>query len=253
MLSGAAALMPTAVLRAIDRVRARRFVARVTPLHERFAAERGRAVLHGPFAGLVYPQGMEQTPKLAGTYEREIHAAVEELIALQPAVVVNVGCGEGYYANGLALRLPAARIDAHDLDDGERARCAAVAGCNGVEDRVAILGLCDVDRLRTLPRHGVALFLDCEGAELELLRPDLVPAMARWPILVELHDFGEVSASEEIPRRFAATHDVRRIAPCARTGSEARELSSWPADDRRLALDEYRPPGKTSWAWMVPR
>ncbi len=248
-----ATLAPAPLLRAVDRVRARRFLARVTPLNERFARDHGRTVLRGPFAGLEYVPDVTQAAKLAGAYELELHDAVEQLVAAAPSVVVNVGCGEGYYAVGLARRLPEATVRAHDLDDDERARCGAMAQRNGVADRVDLRGLCDLDGLRALPQDGVALVLDCEGAEVDLLRPDLVPAMAHWPVLVELHDFGGVAASEIVPERFAATHDVHRLQPVPRRGDEAPELASWDAADRVAVLDEHRPPGLTSWAWMVPR
>lgn len=248
-----AALAPDGLLRAVDRVRARRFLARVTPLNDRFAAEHGRTVLHGPFAGLEYGEDVTQAAKLAGVYERELHGAVEELVAAAPGVVVNVGCGEGYYAVGLARRLPQSAVLAHDLNPDERSRCADLARRNGVADRVDVRGLCDVDALNALPADGVALVLDCEGAELDLLRPDLVPAMASWPVLVELHDFDGLEASTTIPARFARTHEVVRLEPEPRRGDEAPEFARWDRDDAVAVLDEHRPHGLTSWAWMRPR
>lgn len=49
-------------------------------------------------------------PNLVGSYESELHLQIEQLILERPQVVIDVGCAEGYYAVGLAQRLPDATI-----------------------------------------------------------------------------------------------------------------------------------------------
>jgi hypothetical protein len=44
-------------------------------------------------------------PKFLGTYERELYSVIERAIELAPRYVLNIGCAEGFYAVGLALRL----------------------------------------------------------------------------------------------------------------------------------------------------
>src|SRR5512144_3136677 len=56
----------------------------------------GSAVVTGPFAGLTYPDsGITEVdlfaPKLLGIFERELHPAVEQLIAAEPPQIVNIG------------------------------------------------------------------------------------------------------------------------------------------------------------------
>ncbi len=75
-------------------------------------ARRGWEVAGGPFASMQYvPDAFSVaiTARLVGCYEAELHNTIEEVIARRPPLVVNVGCAEGYYAVGLARRLPASR------------------------------------------------------------------------------------------------------------------------------------------------
>ena len=70
-------------------------------------------VAAGPFAGMRYaglPSGSTAGPKLLGSYESEIAAWIEGLCGARLDTIVDVGCAEGYYAVGMAMRCPAARV-----------------------------------------------------------------------------------------------------------------------------------------------
>ena len=64
-------------------------------------------------------------PYQVGSFELELHPAVERIVAERPATVVNVGSAEGYYAVGLAMRLAGARVVGFELDPALRAAAAA--------------------------------------------------------------------------------------------------------------------------------
>jgi predicted O-methyltransferase YrrM len=66
-------------------------------------------------------QGSCYIPKLLGVYERELHDVLENLIAWGPDLVIDAGAAEGYYAVGLARRLPQSRIMAFEMEEGGRA------------------------------------------------------------------------------------------------------------------------------------
>lgn len=79
------------------------------PLRSAFASALRRAAggraFGGPFRGMAlgpvyYP------PTLLGTYERELHPWLERIFASPFAHVIDIGGGTGYYACGLALRMP---------------------------------------------------------------------------------------------------------------------------------------------------
>ncbi|HSH94162.1 MAG TPA: glycosyltransferase, partial [Roseimicrobium sp.] len=99
-------------------------------------------VRSGPFAGLKYPKGESAgsrlLPKLAGTYEAELGAILEEAFRTSYDVAVNVGCGEGYFAAGLAMRMPDCRVVAYDIDPTARALTVDLAALNGFSGRVEV-------------------------------------------------------------------------------------------------------------------
>lgn len=232
--------------------RERRLRRRAARVGGRYRERYEPTVRHGPFAGMRYPDDLVQLPKLLGTYEMELHAAVERLIAGNPQSIVNVGAGEGYYAVGLALRLPEARVMAFDIDEREQRRCRALAELNGVADRVTVGAECTLATLHTMPDDGVALVMDCEGCELALLRPDEVAPLRSWPILVELHDFIDPATSAAVAERFAGSHAVEVIEVRSRQSLAVEELDFLSPGERELALDEVRPPGMR-WAELRPR
>jgi hypothetical protein len=235
-----------------QRWRERRLVRRAGEVGRRYRKRHDPVVRHGPFAGLRYPEDLIQVPKLLGTYERELHAPLERWIATAPSTVVNVGAGEGYYAVGLARRLPNAQVLAFDANEDEQRRCRGLAELNGVADRVVVGGECSPDTLRALPADDAALLMDCEGCELALLRPDEVGALRGWPILVELHDFLDPATTRTIRDRFRVTHDLELIDASARDAAAVEELAFLPPVLRAAALDEARPPGMR-WADLRPR
>lgn len=103
----------------------------------------GGRVAHGPFAGMLYPVAAAEggrAPRLLGVYEASLHPVIETVIARPYAGVIDIGSAEGYYAVGLALRMPAALIHARDTNPAARDLCGQLARANGVEDRLQIGG-----------------------------------------------------------------------------------------------------------------
>ena len=247
-----ARVVPMSLKRALGRARERRHMRALRPIVEEYVQRNGLVVQGGPFAGLEYPPELAQVPKLTGAYELELHDAIAGWIAAPPRVVVDVGCSEGYYAVGLARVLPGAAVHAYDIDERSRTLCTDLARRNGVADRVAVGVECTLDELRALPLEGVALFMDCEGCELDLLRPDAVAGMAGWRIIVELHDFVRPGLGDEVLARFADTHHVDVIGERPRDGIDPEPLRFLTPRRRAIALDEYRP-AQMRWASLRPR
>src|SRR5687768_8491348 len=88
-------------------------------LSNTLVARDGTVVRGGPFAGMTIGEhGSEgcHAPRLLGCYEHELHPHLERLIRRGFAAVLNIGCSAGYYAIGLARRIPRAVVHAHDTD-----------------------------------------------------------------------------------------------------------------------------------------
>jgi hypothetical protein len=225
-----------AALRRWRRLQAAARARRLAALTRAFVSWHGLTVSGGPFAGLTYPDASATSliPKLLGVYERELHRALEAAIGAEPEVIVNVGAADGYYAVGLARRLPTATVHAFEADAGQRGLLERVAAANGVDLRIG--GTASVEDV-----GGALVFMDCEGCEAALLQPDRLGSAT---VIAELHDFVEPGIAEAIVARFAATHEVELVP----TGPQPPER----VDAVALALSEYRP-GPMRWAVMIPR
>ena len=88
-------------------------------------------VRHGPFKGMKYSSmdsfGRALFPKLIGSYEREIQHIIEEACRQEYTEVINVGCAEGYYAIGFAIRIPTVKIYAYDANQDAVHVCQKMA------------------------------------------------------------------------------------------------------------------------------
>lgn len=176
----------------------------------------GRRVLGGPFAGMKYAgQSCSSTfmPKILGTYEREVAVEIAALIKTCSNTIVDVGCAEGYYANGSLYSNKSAQVVAFDTDPAAQRLCAQIAQRNRTSDRLTLYGLCDVHSLRRLSEQSLIdlLVMDVEGLEYELLNPVKVPTLATMPIVVEIHDIVRPGCGELIAERFHATHTIKTV------------------------------------------
>lgn len=218
---------------------------------------RGCEILDGPFQGMRYRPsafGSQPLPKIVGSYELEIAAAVSRIIDMAPSVVVDVGCAEGYYAVGLARALRETKVIAYDLDRVARYLCRRLAALNQVGDRVEVRGLCTPITLQEnlVGAASGAVICDCEGGEDELLRPDKAPALANAVILAELHDFVRPGMGEEVIARFQKTHEIEIFDVALRDPTIIADLIP-SSTDARLALDERRSQAGQIWAFMTPQ
>src|SRR5260221_8166977 len=215
----------------------------------------GFVVKAGPFEGMKYVDHINWNvfvPKLLGIYERELANIVRELIAEAYDVMVNVGCGEGYYAIGFARTSARSRVIAYDIDPLSRELCKEMATLNGVADRVIIRSECTHETLSQDLVGRSLIICDCEGFELQLLDPEKCPTLRQSDVLLELHEFAAPGLTEKILSKFRESHDVVRIPAVAAGPEMATGLDSMSLDDRLFAVSEYRPAGM-EWALMTVR
>ncbi|MFI5396464.1 MAG: hypothetical protein ACHQ9S_13105 [Candidatus Binatia bacterium] len=193
-------------------------------------------------------------PRLLGTYELELHPAIETLCALSSTVIVNIGAAEGYYAVGMALQNPQAKIFAYDIVPYPRFLQKQLAQLNGVTDRTIIRKECTWSELMRVldgAYHPIVI-CDCEGAEDDLLRPDQVGLLRETAVLVELHDFIRPGVSERIGNRFSDTHHVETIKTQRRTARDLPTSIQLPEREAKHAMDEKRK-REMQWYLMLPR
>jgi hypothetical protein len=230
-------------------------------LAERAGLGRPGPVLSGPFAGMRYVTIMSQRgtdyawpAQRLGTYEQELHAAIEKLLAHDHDTFLNIGAGSGYYAVGMALRNLHCRVLAFETDPEKQAACRELAAANGVAGRVQVerrFSMRDFDRI-SIPERTMIL-CDCEGGELDLMRPAAVPLLARCDILCEVHDFIVMQTTLRLSLRFNPTHDVLTIPAVNRDArSYGPLLPQLNDNERQFLASDFRPDGM-NWLLMTPR
>jgi hypothetical protein len=223
---------------------------RINKITQAIIKRNGLKVLAGPFAGMLYVETAGNSlPKLLGSYEAELHQWVTAIINADYGKIINVGCAEGYYSVGLALRVPETRVFAFDIDPGPRQLCEKMAELNGVSERVEVRGECNCEGLDALLDDRSLVICDCEGCELGLLDPGRVPNLRVSDVLVELHDFIDRSISATIISRFADTHDISLVSSLERDPSTYPALETFNDWDRHVAVAEFRPE-RMQWAFM---
>jgi len=220
-------------------------------------AKDGLVVQNGPFTGMDFlPESAEgcHVPKLLGCYEQPLHGLIEQAISEDYSTVLNIGCAEGYYAVGLARRIQNTRIIARDRAESAQLACRKLAEKNSASHRIEIGGEVRTENLGELFQGKTLLICDIEGAELELLNLSLAPSLQSTDIIVEAHDCYRPGLSEELLRRFDATHHVTVIRDdgfriLAKMPDWFRSLSHL---DQLLATWEWRI-GATPWLFLRSR
>jgi len=169
-------------------------------------------VKHGPFKGMLYPSkrsaGSALFPKLLGSYEAELHGVIGQAIAKRYTEVIDIGCAEGYYAVGLALRIPNANIYAYDTNPKALIYSNEMFKLNNIEpNRFFTGGFCDEQTLRDIPIRQKALIVcDCEGYEKHLFTKKSLDFLSKQDLLIEVHDLFDIEISSYLSRLFSETH-----------------------------------------------
>lgn len=235
------------------------------PSHRRWAAAQARTksfsgseaellsmlgdtrVRSGPFKGMGIVAekgwGSDLPARILGTYERELHPVIEMLASARIRHIYDIGCADGYYAVGLALRIPESRVVGYDVDDHALDLTHRNAVLNGVESRVETRGKCASKDLERLPSRS-AVFMDCEGSELYLLTDRVAKANPDTKFVIECHDEFDDRILLTLIRRFKD----RDLSVIHQESRDPAELPWLPTDVANRAMDEHRgSPG----IWLV--
>ena len=216
---------------------------------------RPEVVVTGPFAGMKTidrAAGSAHTPKVSGTYEKELHEELTALCATPFELLINIGSAEGYYAVGFLLEQRGLRALCIDIDPEAGPLLSRLAARNGVLDRVEVAITLPFDELEARLEAGLPALVicDCEGAEDALLCPEVWPSLARATILVELHECYVPGISQRVRARFEGSHSIAEIRARPR---QPEELVAWPelsSAERLAMMDEGRDPNQN---WFVMR
>jgi len=244
---------------------ARRFLTKsgresawLNDLTQQFIARHGLVISGGPFKGMVIEKNIadeihQTAAKLIGSYESELHGFLETIIHTEYSKIINIGSADGYYAIGLALQKKGVPVYAFEMDPLPAKLCRMQIAANHVADQVSLLGACDLEQLSSLNLDRALIVCDCEGCEVHLLRPDVLPGLKSCDILVELHDVLDPSISPTLLPRFAGTHNISIVSSTDRDPSVYRALDFLSEQNRVSLIAESGRAGVMEWAYMTPK
>ena len=234
------------------------------PLVDLVMKRTGGKVQRGPFKGMIIlPEFVwgdgDAAGKLLGLYENELHVALEDVIAWNPDNIVNVGCAEGFYGIGLALRCKPQWVTFIDVDKRALDIAKRNFDINGGKPKGTIdVGFGtwkvfwgDVPGLLGKSDQRPFVFMDCEGAEEDLLDLVKAPELAKARIIVESHDCIRPGLMVRLIERFRGTHDIEVIGQG--TKNPYLDIIADLDDVKKMLITcEFRP-STMYWLYLVPK
>jgi hypothetical protein len=217
----------------------------------------GTVVMQGPLAGMDFlPQSAEgcHIAKLLGCYEQPLQPFIEEAINLAYPTILNIGCAEGYYAVGMVRRMPSTQVFAFDLNPKAQEVCSALAQKNGMSDRVKVGALFKPEDFDAYRNQKVLVLCDVEGAEKELLNPEVAQALKGMDLIIESHECLIPGITQTLIDRFKDSHNITLVQDNGQR--QLQDSPQWFKNlahlDQLLATWEWRS-GATPWLVMKAR
>lgn len=217
----------------------------------------GTVVMQGSLAGLDFLRESAEgchIAKLLGCYEQPLQPFIEQAVAQNYPTILNIGCAEGYYAVGMARRMPSTQVLGYDLNPKAQQVCAELASKNKVSDRLSVGGLFTPADFAAYAGQKVLLMCDIEGSERELLDPSIAPALKGMDIIVESHECLIPGITQLLIDRFKDSHQIILVQDDGQRRLD--KAPQWFVNlahlDQLLATWEWRS-GPTPWLVMKPK
>ena len=176
----------------------------------------GEQVLNGIFKGLKFKNikatGSSIYAKLLGSYEMELEPVLQKMFKRKYDYFINVGCDEGYYAVGIAKKIPGVKVIAFDCNKDAQKRCSALAELNQVQQSINIKGCFSLNEIEAVATENNILFIvDCEGCENEIITQYLINKFTTADFIIELHFEKVPLVLLKLQELFAASHHISLI------------------------------------------
>jgi ribosomal protein L11 methylase PrmA len=141
----------------------------------------------------------------------------------------------------MARRMLNTQVFAFDLNPKAQEVCATLAKKNGVSDRVNVGALFRPEDFDKHANQKVMVLCDIEGAEKELLNPELAPGLKGMDLIVESHECLISGITQTLIDRFNNTHHITLVLD-----NGQRQLQDAPQWFNNLAhLDQFL----ATWEW----
>lgn len=251
--------LPASAFRVINTLWIRGFARffKVQGIVERYTAQfiatEPLMVHGGPFAGMQYVDravGSNYLHKLIGSYEAVLHPYLEQLQRKPFDTIIDIGAAEGYYLIGLGRLFPEARLVGFETEAEGRGLIEALYTKNALKNQLVLEGEATAENVVPYLTERSLLVCDCEGGEMDILRPDLFNAYSAVDtFIIELHDFIRPGIKQALLERFSSTHTAT-IVPFKMAETEAFPFLK-AVENNRDRFELRRERGWQEQEWLV--
>lgn len=213
-------------------------------------------VKSGYFKRLKYnsftSSGSSLFPKLLGSYESELHPVFLKFEVNNYEHIIDIGCAEGFYVVGMAIKYPNAKIHGFDINENALRLCYELAKANNVDDKITLAEKCDDLTLGNYPFSGRSLIIcDVEGFERFLFTPTNIENLKNVDLIIELHPFIEEDVKEYLIGTFSNSHKINMISSFdnnRKIFDSSKILQKLNKTEQLLCVEEGRP---FTMEWLI--
>jgi hypothetical protein len=184
-------------------------------LQEVWLKREGSRVTVGPFRGMRLAHSSGEgchIAKLIGIYEQPLWSIIDTVVAKNYDLVLNVGAAEGYYAIGLACRMPKVHVLAHESNRAARQILERLIEVNGVSGRVFAADTLLWSDLQAYEGRRLLVVCDIEGGEFDLFAEPAPYYLRHADLIIEIHDSSPArECTAELVSQFSATHEIKLV------------------------------------------
>jgi hypothetical protein len=175
--------------------------------------------MKGIFSGMLFDVKNFNTAMLIGTWELELEEQITNLINKKPSNIYCIGAAEGYYAVGLATKLPSCNVYAFEIQETYRNFLTNLSFSNNCKN-IEVHGECTSEVLHqfiSTDNSSSLVLCDIEGGEINLLDLNKIPELKKASILVEVHEMYVTNCEKILINRFKNSHSYIIIQGRERT------------------------------------
>lgn len=212
-----------------------------------------KKVRNGFFKNLKYPSfesaGSSIIPKLLGSYECELFDFLSSVKNKNYTQILDIGCAEGYYVVGFALKFPNAKIFGFDIDKRALELCKVLASENNVQSRIYLKDNFTDNSVESF--EHTLLLCDCEGFERDFFTKENVFKFNKTDLIIELHPFIKSDVKEYLSNLFLLTHNLSFVSSYdnrRKVFDFSNSLLGLSDFEKNIAVEEGRP---FTMEWMI--
>lgn len=211
----------------------------------------GGTVKYGPFKGLKLTNetwwgGLDLGSQCFGLYEKEILDILGAAPTSTEKVFVDIGAADGYYAIGMLHSGKAGKAICFEQSEHGRTTISKNFELNSSPGSLAVLGEASPSSLLNLSTEDLGnalVIIDIEGAEFDLLVPEVLHFLKHCTVIIEIHHWIEnfLNKYERFLVEANKYFSIEIIKPVERFTSTIPELEQFTDVNRLLLTAEGRP------------